>query len=310
MISVVIPTHNRPESLTRCLQAIAGLEHPKDRFEVIVVDDGGEASLDQVVSTFRDRLDIVSLKQAHAGPAAARNAGAARANGSSFVFLDDDCVPANDWLRALETRIAATRTHAIGGRTLNGLRDNLYSSASQLLIDYLYEYYNVRLPRTSFFASNNVAFPREGFHEVGGFDERFTTAGGEDRDLCERWLQHGAQMTYAPDVLVFHAHPLTLTAFWRQHFRYGRAAFSFRRARAQRRNSRVALEPLPFYLNLLRYPFSKARGRHALLLAMSFVLSQVANAAGFLWERCVGGLRPPVDPRIRTRIRGDKEDAR
>jgi GT2 family glycosyltransferase len=259
------------------------------------------------VPAFRDRLDIVSLKQAHAGPAAARNAGAARANGSSFVFLDDDCVPANDWLRALETRIAAARTHAIGGRTLNGLRDNLYSSASQLLIDYLYEYYNVRLPRTSFFASNNVAFPREGFHEVGGFDERFTTAAGEDRDLCERWLQHGAQMTYAPDVLVYHAHPLTLTAFWRQHFRYGRAAFSFRRAHARRRNGRVTLEPLPFYLNLLRYPFSKARGRHALLLAMSFVLSQVANAAGFLWERCLSGFGPP---QIRTRIRSDNEDTR
>jgi GT2 family glycosyltransferase len=310
VISVVIPSRNRPESLARCLQAIAGLEYPKDRFEVIVVDDGSEPSLDHVVSAFTDRLDIVSLKQAHAGPAAARNAGAARASGSSFVFLDDDCVPANDWLRALEARIAAARTHAIGGRALNGLRENLYSSASQLLVDYLYEYYNTRLPRPSFFASNNVAFPREGFHEIGGFDVRFTTAGGEDRDLCERWLQNGAQMTYAPEVIVYHEHPLTLTAFWRQHFRYGRTAFCFHQARAQRRNGRVALEPLPFYLDLLRYPFSKARGRHALLLAMSFVLSQVANAAGFLWERCLGGLRPPVDPRIRTRMHGDNEGVR
>ncbi len=290
-ISVVIPSHNRPEPLARCLQAIAGLKHPRHRFEVIVVDDGSEASPDLVVSAFKDRLDMVYIKQAHRGPAAARNAGAARANGSFFVFLDDDCVPAPDWLCTLEAHIAATPTHAIGGRTLNGLRDNLYSSASQLLIDYLYEYYNVRQPRASFFASNNVAFPRWGFYEVGGFDEQFTTAGGEDRDLSERWLQHGSQMIYAPDVVVYHAHPLTLTAFWRQHFKYGRAAFSFHRARALRHNGRVALEPLPFYLDLLRYPFSRARGRHALLLEFSFILSQMANAAGFLWERALGRMR-------------------
>ena len=299
MMSVIVPSYNRPASLARCLRALGDLEHPCDRFEVIVVDDGGETSLDPVVSAFRDRLDVVLLEQAHAGPAAARNTGAARAHGQHLVFLDDDCMPASDWLQALTARSAATPMHMIGGRTLNALPDNLYSSASQLLVDYLYEYYNAKGSRPSFFASNNLALPRDGFAAIGGFDTRFPTAAGEDRDLCDRWRQHGYQMTYAPEVLVYHAHTLTLRTFWRQHFKYGRAAFRVRRARAQRRDGTGDREPLMFYANLLRFPFSRGRGWRASLLATSLLLSQLANAVGFLWERHLGGAWADASP-IRT----------
>src|SRR5919109_3753697 len=49
----------------------------------------------------------------------------------------------------------------------------------------------------------------------GGFDTTFRTS--EDRDLCDRWLHHAYRMIYAPEVIVSHAHPLTLRTFWRQH---------------------------------------------------------------------------------------------
>ena len=301
MISIIIPSQDRPEPLTRCLRAIAtaGVEDPGARFEVIVVNDGGAMALEPVVSAFRDRLHVVLLEQAHAGPAAARNAGAALARGQFLAFLDDDCVPAANWLQTLTARFAAAPTRAIGGRTLNGLPDNLYSCASQLLADYLYEYFNPEPQQPSFFASNNLALPREGFHVLGGFDSRFPSAAGEDRDLCDRWLRHGYQMTYAPEVLIYHAHTLTLRTFWKQHFNYGRGAFCFRRARAQRNNRRISLEPLTFYLNLLCSPFSRARRRRASLLA-TLVLSQVANAMGFLWERRRFG-RAHADSAARTR---------
>ena len=92
-------------------------------------------------------------------------------------------------------------------------------------------------------------------------------------------------MTYAPEILVYHAHSLTLRTFWRRHFNYGRGAFYFHRARTQRGQGRIRVEPLSFYLNLLCYPFSQARGLQALLLAVLIGVSQMANAIGFLWER-------------------------
>jgi GT2 family glycosyltransferase len=283
-LSIVIPTYARPRQLATCLQSLACLDYPHDRFEVIVVDDGSETPPEAVVASFCGQLDVTLLTQAHAGPAVARNTGAARAKGKFLAFTDDDCAPAPDWLQSLAARFARASDCAIGGRTLNALPDNPYSTASQLLVAYLYSYYNADPDQARFFASNNLAMPADRFHTIGGFDTTYTRTAAEDRELCDRWLHHGYRMTYAPEALVYHAHVLTFRTFWRQHFNYGRGAFHFQQARAHRACGRIRLEPLPFYLNLLRYPSSQAQGWRALLLAALLVVSQVVNAAGFFWE--------------------------
>jgi len=132
-------------------------------------------------------------------------------------------------LSKLAGRLARMPQHMVGGRTVNALTNNPYATASQLLVNYLYEYYNRDPDHARFFTSNNLALPAELFHRVGGFDVRLTHAAGEDRDLCARWLEQGFGMSYEPAAVVHHAHDLTLRKFWRQHFHYGRAAFSFYR---------------------------------------------------------------------------------
>ena len=282
MISVVIPTYRRLRALSVCLEAISVLDFPRERFEVIVVNDGGDP-VDDELSPFRDRLNLAVFVQPHEGPASARNAGAAAAKGRYLAFLDDDCVPEQSWLAALRRRFDATPTHAVGGRTVNALTDNLYASASQMITDYLSEYY-ARGQQPLFFSSNNLAFPRDTFQSVGGFDPAFPSAAGEDRDLCDRWQRHGYGMTFAPDAVVRHAHSLSARSFCQQHFNYGRGACSFRRARARRNGGGLDLEPPQFYLNLLRCPFSRTAPLRASALSGLLVLSQVAHTAGFLWE--------------------------
>ena len=282
--SIIVPTYARPRQLATCLQSLACLDYPRDRFEVIVVDDGSETSPEAVVASFCGQLDVTLLTQAHAGPAAARNTGAARAKGKFLAFTDDDCAPAPDWLLSLAACFARASDCAIGGRTVNALPDNLYSTASQLLVAYLYSYYNADPDQARFFASNNLAMPPDRFHAIGGFDTTYTRTAAEDRELCDRWLHHGYRMAYAPEALVYHAHALTFYNFWRQHFHYGCGAFRFHQARARRACGRIRLEALSFYLNLLRYPFLQVQGWRAPLLAALLGVSQVANAVGFLWE--------------------------
>lgn len=281
--SIIIPTYRRREQLTACLQSIARLDYPRDRFEVIVVDDGSEAPPKDVVAFFDDRLNTTLLTQPHAGPATARNTGAAEAKGDFLVFTDDDCAPAPDWLQTLAARFASAPDHAIGGRTLNALPDNLYSTTSQALIDYLYAYYNAVPGKAVFFTSNNLALPADRFRAIGGFDTRFPLAAGEDRELCDRWLHRGYPMTYAPEVVMYHAHALTLRSFGRQHFNYGRSAFHFHRARARRREAGIKVEPFSFYLNMLHR--SLAQGWRGLGPAVLLAVSQLANAAGFFYEQ-------------------------
>ena len=236
------------------------------------------------MAPFSDRFDVTLLGQPHAGPAAARNTGAVRAKGQFLAFTDDDCIPASDWLRALARRFTTAPDHAVGGRTLNALTNNPYATASQLIVDFVYAYYNADPSRARFFASNNLALPADGFHALGGFDATFRTS--EDRDLCDRWLHHGYCMTYAPEVIVSHAHVLTLRTFWQQHFNYGRGAFRYHRARA-RRGSGFFRSDLAFYVqlpDLLRGGLSERRGAQALLLTALLGVWQGANAAGFWWE--------------------------
>ncbi len=283
--SVVIPTYNRPERLAICLQSLAALDYPRDRFEVIVVDDGSEMPLESVVEPFQKQIDLTLLKQPNGGPAKARNTGAFQAKGRFLAFTDDDCTPAPDWLTSLAARFAQSADCMIGGLTVNSLSKNLYSTASQVLIDYLYAYYNAKSDRARFFASNNLAVSTDRFLAIGGFDTSYPLAAAEDRELCDRWLYKGYQMIYAPEVLVYHAHHLALHTFWRQHFNYGRGAFCFHKVRARQNRTPIKVEPLSFYLNLLTYPFSHPSQQPSSLLTALLFLSQVANVAGFFWER-------------------------
>lgn len=279
--SIVIATRARPRQLHDCLAALDRLDYPRDRFEVLVVDDGSPQPLNATVAPFLARFDVTLLTRAHGGPGAARNAGAARARGTFLAFTDDDCAPAPEWLRAFAARFSTAPGHMIGGRTLNACVGNPFSTASQLLVDYLYEYYNADLAGARFFTSNNLAAPAERFQAIGGFAPRFTRAAAEDRELCDRWVQSGSRMTYAPEVIVHHRHHLGLRSFWRQHYNYGRGAFGFHQSRIAQDRRQFRIEPLDFYLRLVSYPMAHGRKLQSIGLAPLLILSQAANAAGF-----------------------------
>ncbi len=280
--SVIIPTYNHAEQLAACLQSIVDLDYRRDSFEVIVVDDGSDVSPDAVVASFGKQLDITLVTQPNAGPAAARNTGVARAKGQFLAFTDDDCCPTANWLSNLASSFLDAPDCAIGGRTINALPNNLFSTASQTIIDFVYARYNDDLRQPRFFASNNLALPADRFKAIGGFDRALRTS--EDRELCERWLHQGYRMIFAPEVVIYHSHVLTFGTFWRQHLNYGRGAFCFRRKLAQRDKKPIRLDSKSFYLNMFRYPFSHARKWSALWLSVLLMISQLASAIGFMSE--------------------------
>lgn len=278
--SIVIPTRDRATELRACLEAVAALEHPPDRFETIVVDDGSRVPIAEAVSDSVERTRARVIRQPNAGPGAARNRGAAVARGDMIVFLDDDCAPAPGWLSALGREADAFPETGIGGRTVNSLTANPYSQTSQALIDYLYEYYNTGEAEQPMFTTSNLALSRARFERIGGFDTRFTRAGGEDRELCLRWVQSGGKLRYTPEAVVHHSHQLGLRSFLTQHFTYGRGAAQFH----QLRGSPPVPEPASFYGDLLLYPW-RGRFRGRAWMSALLALCQVANAAGYVWER-------------------------
>ena len=261
--SIVVPTFGRPGALAGCLAAIERVDYPRGDFEVIVVDDGTpepvEASADGVA------LRVVRLP--HGGPARARNRGVAVARGRYVAFTDDDCAPARDWLTALEAALAGGAA-AVAGRSSNALPDNTCASAGQALLDHLHRYYNRDPADARFATSNNLAVERATLLSVGGFDESFRHAAGEDRELVHRLRARGHRIAYEPRALVRHSHRQDLRAYWGQHYGYGAAAVLFRR-----RAGSVPVEPPSFYIDLVR-------GSRAGVVAL-LVVAQIANALGF-----------------------------
>ena len=281
--SIIIPTLNRSAQLATCLQSLACLDYPPDRFEVIVVDDGSRTRPETLVASLCNRIDIVLTPQPHGGPAMARNTGAQKAKGEFLAFTDDDCIPTANWLQTLSARFSGTRNVMIGGKTLNALPNNLYSTATQLLIDYLYQYYNPYPDDAHFFTTNNLAMPSDLFRSVYGFDTTFPLAAGEDRDFCDRWLHSGKRVIYAPEVVVYHAHVLNFRTFWRKHLTYGRGAYRYHQVRAQRGSGPFRPDP-KFYIRLILDPFIQKQRKRALRVTVLLMISQAANGLGFLWE--------------------------
>lgn len=288
--SIIVPTFRRPEQLAACLRSLAAQTWPRDDFEVIVVDDADmrPALAPLVEGAWSFACHLVS--QANRGAAAARNAGARLARGRLLAFTDDDCQPEPAWLEMLERVMAASPEGTlVGGRVVNTLRCNGFASASQALVDFLVEQGDLGTAQGRLLTSNNLCALRRTFLALGGFDEAFRGAGGEDRELCLRWAHDGRRTArrnvYAPEAVVRHAHDLTFAGFVEQHYAYGRGAALLRERALVHGYGPLPLERASFYWQLLRHPqratAREARVRQTLL----FLLSQVANAAGYAHVR-------------------------
>jgi glycosyltransferase involved in cell wall biosynthesis len=292
--SVVVPTRDRPASLTLCLRAIGRLDPPDGGFEVVVVNDGGVTPPRTAVDALRSNPHITRveiLTQPNAGPGAARNRGAAGASGEFLAFTDDDCTPDSRWLQAFDRALRQTPDALVGGRTVNALSDNVYSETSHLVVEFVASYFSGGA-RGRFFASNNFAVSRAAFLDAGGFDARFYRSAGEDREFSDRWSATARPSLVADDAVVRHAHHLHLSSFARQHFSYGRGARAFRNVRASR-GAPVRVD-LSFYTASLGYAYRHASGYRAPVVVLLTAGAHLAYVSGLLWASIRGGSPPTM----------------
>jgi glycosyltransferase involved in cell wall biosynthesis len=286
--TLIIPTYNRPQPLTQCLEALTRLDMPRVMWEVIVVDDGTPGGLEAVISPFAAVLNLRLIVQANGGPASARNNGAAHARAPYLAFVDDDCQPVPDWLSTLALRLDSAPERMFGGHTVNCLTSNPFAEASQRIVDVVYNHFNADADNPRFFTSNNMLLSAAQFRELGGFDLRLRTA--EDRDLCDRWKERGWELLYVPEAVMHHAHNLTLRKFFEQHFNYGRGAYTYHKLRRARLGKPSVTREMGFHRNLdnwLLYPLRNRRAVPWPVMLGLLALWEVANLAGYLWQGIV-----------------------
>lgn len=88
VVSVIIPTYNRRESLQRTLESLAQQTFPADNFEALVIDDGGNQDITKILNKYS--FEARYCRQENSGPTVARNYGSQNSQGQILVFIDDD----------------------------------------------------------------------------------------------------------------------------------------------------------------------------------------------------------------------------
>jgi len=283
LVSVVIPTYNRPEPLGRCLEALSKQSLPAAEFEVIVVDDGSRGTLADVVGPFQNRMNVKLVRQTNSGPAQARNNGVRKAEADLIAFTDDDCRPRADWLAKLVNTALENPGALVGGSTVNGLSGEVPATTSQFIVDLVYVHFNNEPSNAYFLTSNNMLCEKRQFLELHGFDAGFAVAGGEDREFCDRWRSAGFPIIWRQDAVIDHFHSQSLPQFINLHFRYGIGAYRCQSKRRERGAGGMQKD-LEFHRSLVRYLrthlFTRFAAYKAVQILLLMFVWQIANAMG------------------------------
>jgi GT2 family glycosyltransferase len=208
--SVIIPTYNRRAALLETLEALARVDYPTGRWEVVVVDDGSSDDTEEAIEAWVEEhpsLAVRYQRQSNAGPAAARNRGASMARGEMLIFIDNDIIVEPTFVRAhLEAYAAHPRSWILGRITHP---EAMRATPFGRYRDDCWEAFHAAHPgaavqETAGMSAANVSIPAADFRRLGGFDEDFTIASSEDWDLGMRARRAGIRVLYHPGIKVLH----------------------------------------------------------------------------------------------------------
>jgi len=235
-ISAVICTRNRSAYLALCLKALERQTLSRDRFEVVIVDNGSTDDTPQVAAAFCERLKHFRYcHEPRAGLSVARNTGLAVSLSDIVAYTDDDAEPDPTWLARLLARFEALGDHVaiIGGDVIpvweterpDWLNDQMLRPLSAGLMWST----EPRMCRAGeWLIEVNSAYRKSALNLVGGFPEKLGRIGGlllSGDGACNLLIQKaGYGLYYDPAILVRHhvaSERLTKEWFRRRSFWQG-----------------------------------------------------------------------------------------
>jgi GT2 family glycosyltransferase len=238
-VSVLVVTFNRGKVMQQCLQSLSRQTYPRDRYEIIVIDD---ASTDDTAYLAETEGARVISHPANKGIPSARNTGMQAATGDIIAYIDDDAIADPQWLEHLIQPFHRADVIGSGGQTFAYKTETLaekylaavgYGNPAPLAFgqsknplwrfwvyvkNMFMPVYRVREPvEVQAVFGLNCAFRTAALHEIGGFDE--TLMADEDSEISTRLRQHGAHIIFIPDAIIYHRHRESLAYLIRQTYR-------------------------------------------------------------------------------------------
>ncbi len=200
-VSVIIPVYNDAERLKLCLNALENQTYPRDCYEVIVVDNGSDESIELLIAQFPQAKAAYEVQP---GAYAARNTGISLAQGDVLAFTDSDCIPAPDWLEKGGKHVASMgKPGILGGNVQMFFHDSEHPTGVELFDAVVMGFdqrKNVEI--NQFSVTANLFAPCRIFQQIGAFDPTLKSRG--DLEWGRRAASRGYTMHYDADVKVLH----------------------------------------------------------------------------------------------------------
>lgn len=219
MLSVAICTYNRASLLPRVLDSVASQTLAKDRFEIVIVDNGSTDRTPEVVAAAQVKDSRIRyVVEPEAGIAHARNRALREARGDYLAFIDDDAWADPKWLDNLLAPLQSVRPIpecVVGPVSLvwEGERPQWFPARFESL---LCRYDMGAEPRFldagGYLLTTNSLFHRETLLTLGGMrtdlgHRRKALIGGEDNDIFNRLVANAYRVYYQPEARVYHPVP-------------------------------------------------------------------------------------------------------
>jgi len=197
-VSVIIPVYNDANRLAICLNALDQQSYPRERFEIIVVNNRSTDHICDVIS----HHTVIYIEENFLIGDAARNSGVQAATGPILAFTDSDCIPSSHWL---ETGVASLSQN-IGVDLIGGLvrvfsEDNSWNTVE--LFEKLFAFNQKKyINLNGFSVTANMFTYKITFENIGLFSTSLKFGG--DCEWGNRLKKAGGRMLYAPETIVSH----------------------------------------------------------------------------------------------------------
>jgi len=196
ILSIIIPTHNSDQTIERCIRSLTSQSFPREKFEIIVVDDG---SKDQTASLAKKAGadKVIITEPCFQGKA--RNIGVENAKADFLAFIDSDCKAKDGWINYIIEELK--NLHVVGGPVLNGNPQSL-TAWGEYFVEFcaFHEFRKRSIIRT--IPSCNIACTKDAFFKAGGF---FTDVWlSEDTLFAEHLREAGVEEFFVPEIKILH----------------------------------------------------------------------------------------------------------
>jgi len=225
-VSILIPAHNEEFVIGNLLDRMTELTYPKNKLEVILIDDGSTDTTGQIADDYARKFSFIKAihrPNGGGGKPAALNDGIKFTTGEIILTFDADYYPQLDIVEKLVAPFVDPEVGAVQGRVIvMNEEDSIVSKIVTLeriggyRIDQEARDQLVLVPQ---YGGTVGGFRREALEKVGGWDKNMLT---EDTDLTIRLVLKGYQIRYVNDAESYEESVTTWRAYWNQRYRWAK----------------------------------------------------------------------------------------